>query len=86
METAQAAGARQDRQRRLTAYLKADPENLALLADAAEAALGAGDLRQAYYFLRRYLALRPLPSALLNLRGLVALYELSREMHNVVEA
>lgn len=74
-EAARAANAAHERLRRLTSYLQVDPANLALLADTAETALAAGDPQQADEILHRYAVLRPLPPKLLNLRGVIALYE-----------
>jgi tetratricopeptide (TPR) repeat protein len=58
---------------RLRDFLKADPDNLVLLTDAAHAAFDAGELGEAQDFLARYAQTGPLPPALQNLSGLVAL-------------
>lgn len=58
---------------RLSVYLERDPDNLALLGDAAAAAFAAGDLARTQGLLDRHTALAPLPGALANLQGLAAL-------------
>ncbi len=58
---------------RLLGYLEQDPENLQLLGDAAATAFDARDPETARAVLERYAKLAPLPPALLNLRGLVAM-------------
>lgn len=57
----------------LLGFLEQDPDNLALIGDAAGAALDAGELETAAALIDRYAALAPLPPALGNLKGLVAL-------------
>ena len=61
--------------RRLMGFLKSDPDNLALLADAAEAAAEEGETQAASELIARYAALAPLPPSLLNLGGVVAMQE-----------
>src|SRR4051794_8915620 len=61
------------RLQRLLGYLDHDPDNLALIADAATAALDEGDGEAAAALVERYAGLAPLPSAILNLRALAAL-------------
>lgn len=56
---------------RLLAYLERDPKNLKLLADAADTAFAANDIELAAALIDRHGA--PLPPALENLRGTVAL-------------
>jgi len=58
---------------RLLGYLQSDPDNLNLIGDAASAALDVRQPDVAEDLLRRYDAIAPLPAALQNLRGLVAL-------------
>ncbi|MFT4025415.1 MAG: tetratricopeptide repeat protein [Novosphingobium sp.] len=58
---------------RLLGFLEADPANLPLLADAANAALDEGRLDTADDLLARYRALAALPPPLLNVEGLVAM-------------
>lgn len=58
---------------RLLGFLDADPCNCQLLADAAAIARDADEFDQARDLLDRYEGLAPLPPALLNLKGLVAL-------------
>lgn len=58
---------------RLLGFLAADPDNLALLADAANAALDEAQLETAADLIERYRALAEPPPALRNLEGLVAL-------------
>lgn len=57
----------------LLEFLESDPENLALISDAAEAALDEGDADTAASMLQRYAAIAPLPEAQTNLAGLAAL-------------
>jgi tetratricopeptide (TPR) repeat protein len=57
----------------LLQFLEQDPKNLNLLADAADAAFGAGQAEAALELLDRYAALSALTLPLLNLRGLSAL-------------
>jgi tetratricopeptide (TPR) repeat protein len=54
-------------------YLAADPSNLQLLADAAEAALDEGRPDEVQKLLDRHAALAPLTPALLNLQAVAAL-------------
>jgi tetratricopeptide (TPR) repeat protein len=54
-------------------YLAADPENLTLLADAANVAFDEADFDEARNFLARYHAIEILPQSLVNLEGLIAL-------------
>jgi len=61
------------RLQRLLSYLESDPANLPLLADAAEAAVDAGDADTAAAVLERYAALAPLPPRETNLAGLAAM-------------
>jgi tetratricopeptide (TPR) repeat protein len=58
---------------KLVEYLEHDPDNLSLIADAANAAFDAGDIEAAKELLDRYHAIAELPPALLNLQGLVAI-------------
>lgn len=60
---------------RLMTYLASDPENLALIADAAAAALDEGRPAEAALMAERYGALAPLTPGLINLLGLAALSE-----------
>ncbi len=60
---------------RLLGYLAQDPGNLRLLADAAGAAFEAGELAQSDSLIERHGALAPLPVALRNLKGLIAIGE-----------
>lgn len=54
---------------RLLGFLKVDPQNLSLLADAAGAALDEGELITAMEMFDHYAAITPLPPHMLNLRG-----------------
>jgi tetratricopeptide (TPR) repeat protein len=65
--------AQTSRLERLLGFLAADPANLGLIGDAAAAAVDAHDFDRAAELLQRHEAIAPLPPALLNLRGLVAL-------------
>lgn len=67
-QTAEAA-----RYERLQGYLASDPENLQLLADAADAALQAGRTADAVELVDRYAVITPPTPSLINLLGLVAL-------------
>jgi tetratricopeptide (TPR) repeat protein len=58
---------------RLLGYLESDPDNLNLIGDAASAAIDVRQPAVAEDLLGRYEAIAPLPAALVNLRGLVAL-------------
>jgi Flp pilus assembly protein TadD len=60
---------------RLLGYLEADPENLALLGDAAGAALESGQYELAGRLFERHAALAPPPTALINVAGLAAMRE-----------
>lgn len=60
---------------RLSGYLAADTDNLALLADAAIAAFDEGHSDAVAALVDRHAALAPLPSSLVNLLGLCALAE-----------
>ena len=68
-----AEAAAPSRLERLLPLLEADPENLALLADAAETALAEGRPETAGELLERYAAIAPLPPREANLAGLAAL-------------
>jgi tetratricopeptide (TPR) repeat protein len=59
---------------RLLGFLQSDPDNLALLADAANAAFDEARLDTAADLLARHRALAELSPALLNLEGLVAMH------------
>lgn len=61
------------RLQRLLGYLDGDPTNVALLADAANAALDESQPETAAELLERYAALAPLPPGLLNAKGLAAM-------------
>lgn len=63
----------QTRLERLLGFLEADPGNLSLIGEAAGAALEAGLTEEARGLLERHEALAPLPPALRNLRGMLAL-------------
>lgn len=58
---------------RLLGFLEQDPENLALLADAAGAALDEDALDEAADLLARYATFEPLPPGLANTAGIVAM-------------
>lgn len=58
---------------RLLAFLEADPQNLSLLADAAEAAMNEGRPSETDRLLDSYAALAPLPPPLQNLKGVAAI-------------
>jgi tetratricopeptide (TPR) repeat protein len=62
-----------ERWQSLLQFLEQDPDNLALIDDAANAAFDANELKTAQELLMRYRALAELPLPLLNLEGLVAL-------------
>lgn len=59
----------------LLGFLEHDPDNLALIADAASAAVDEGDAEAAAALFGRYAALAPLPPSLCNLKGLAAMRE-----------
>jgi tetratricopeptide (TPR) repeat protein len=61
------------RLQRLLGFLDADPANLRLLADAANAALDESQPEKAAELLQRYQDLAPLPPGLLNVEGLAAM-------------
>lgn len=61
--------------RRLLGFLDHDPDNLELIADAASAAVDEGDHEAASGLVDRYAALAPLPRAMLNLQGVIAMGE-----------
>jgi tetratricopeptide (TPR) repeat protein len=65
------------RARRLEQYLREDPENLSLIADAASAALEEGDTDGGKRLLKRYAELSPPPHSpqIVHLHGLLALRE-----------
>jgi tetratricopeptide (TPR) repeat protein len=65
--------AQTSRLERLLGFLKNDPGNLNLLADAASAAVDARNFDAADDLLKRHAAIAPLPPALVNLEGVVAL-------------
>lgn len=69
----QAAPAQTDRLASLLGFLERDPGNLPLLADAAEAALDAGQPDTARGLLARYADKAPLPPREQNLAGLAAM-------------
>ncbi|MFA7602609.1 MAG: tetratricopeptide repeat protein [Novosphingobium sp.] len=58
---------------RLRGYLEADPHNLALIEDAATAALDESALEVAADLIARYRALAALPPGLVNAEGMVAM-------------
>jgi tetratricopeptide (TPR) repeat protein len=58
---------------RLIDYLSGDPENVGLIGEAANAALDESALDQAEALIARYRALTPLPPAMQNVEGIVAL-------------
>lgn len=70
LSSATAATARVER---LLSFLDADPDNLGLLADAANAAFDANGFALCDELLDRYAARAALPPALVHLRGLAAL-------------
>ena len=61
--------------RQLLGYLDYDPDNLQLMADAASAAVDEGDSAAASGLIDRYAAQAPLPPAMLNLKGIIAMSE-----------
>ena len=63
----------QARLERLLRFLEQDPANLSLLGDAARAAYEAGDPGLAAKLLERHTSAAPLPGALVNLQGLIAI-------------
>lgn len=77
-----------ERLQRLLGFLEADPENLLLLADAANAALDESKPETAVDLLERYRALAELPPDLLNTAGLAAMrsgqYEQARTAFTAV--
>lgn len=64
---------------RLLAYLEHDPDNLALLSDAANAALDESALDHADALVKRYAGLAGLPPSLTNTAGIVAMRRGDRE-------
>lgn len=62
-----------ERWQSLLQFLEQDPDNVSLIADAADAAFDAGELETARDLLARHRALAGLPLPLINLEGLVAL-------------
>jgi tetratricopeptide (TPR) repeat protein len=62
-----------ERWQSLLQFLEQDPDNVPLIADAANAAFDAGELETARGLLERHRALAGLPLPLINLEGLVAL-------------
>lgn len=60
---------------RLSGYLRIDPSNPRLIADAADAALDEGLWAEVSEMIARYAALEPLPPRLRNTAGLLALHE-----------
>lgn len=62
-----------DPYRQLESFLRADPDNLALIADTATAAFDAGRYDEATALLDRYAARAALLPAHVNLRGLIAM-------------
>lgn len=60
---------------RLLGYLDHDPDNLNLIGDACAVAVDAGRPDKALEWLDRFEAIAPLPPALLNVKGLVALQQ-----------
>jgi tetratricopeptide (TPR) repeat protein len=58
---------------RLRSFLAQDPENLPLIADAAQAARDEGNPDETERLLRRYATLAPLPKDLRNLQGIAAI-------------
>lgn len=61
------------RLQRLLGFLERDPQNLSLLADTASAALDAGQLDESWRLIECYAEMSPLPAALQNLKGVVAI-------------
>jgi tetratricopeptide (TPR) repeat protein len=66
-----------DRQRltRLLAFLERDPGNVQLLRDAAETAYAAGDHARARTLIAELAGKGPLPAAVINVEGLIAIAE-----------
>jgi tetratricopeptide (TPR) repeat protein len=58
---------------RLLGFLESDPENLSLMADAANAALDESALDQVSELVARYRALTEVPPPLLNVEGIAAM-------------
>ncbi len=69
--------AAQSRHDRLAALLVEDPDNVALIADAAEAAFAEERLDAAEALLDRHARLQPLPPQAQHLAGLVAMRRLN---------
>lgn len=72
---AQADEAPASRFERLKAYLAADPGNLTLMADAADAAMNEGRFADVIDMVDRHAAIAPPPPSLINVLGLCALAE-----------
>lgn len=64
-----------DRLEKLLAYLAADPDNLQLIASAAESAFEAGALTRVTELIERHQKIAPIPAPLRNIAGLAALAE-----------
>jgi tetratricopeptide (TPR) repeat protein len=60
---------------RLKDYLSADPDNLRLMAETADAAYQAGRSEEAVSLIERHATIAPLPPSLVNLMGLCALLQ-----------
>lgn len=73
--SANTAEASRSKLARFTSYLKSDPANLSLLAEAARAAFEARDIDATSAFLARYSAHAPLPHDLQSLLGLAMLHQ-----------
>lgn len=60
---------------RLLAYVEADPQNLQLLADAADAAADEGRFSEAVDLVERHSVVAPAPARLINILGLAAMQD-----------
>lgn len=60
---------------RLLTYVEADPKNLQLLSDAADAAAEEGRFEEAVGLVERHAALAPAPARLINILGLAAMQD-----------
>lgn len=65
----------ESRLRSLLEFLEHDPNNFQLIADAAAAAVDERDFEAAAALVDRYAGLTPLPPAMLNLKGVIAMGE-----------